>query len=157
MMRYLLPLALLIGSANAFRGLPSLPGYLTAFGSSAGTSSEEQGNGRFYSRGLRVKTYPRTYNGLESLTEPKEKDPVLAQIRQNVQLDIQKISDEVGLVSRQISAIYNNHTISNEERNNAIQLLTEKHPKIVPAVLNLIGKLHKINTNNYNTARYNRF
>ncbi|EGT44692.1 hypothetical protein CAEBREN_12954 [Caenorhabditis brenneri] len=152
---YALPLAFLLlcsVSVDAFRGLPSLPGYLTAFGSSAG-SSEEQTNGRFYSRGLRVKTYPRVYGGLESLTEQKERDPVLAQIRQTVQMDIQKISDEVGLVSRKISAIYNNQTISNEERNTAIQLLTEKHPKIVPAVLNLIGKLHKIN----NSVRYDRF
>ncbi|KAF1757428.1 hypothetical protein GCK72_013884 [Caenorhabditis remanei] len=153
MMFYVLPLALLLGSfsVDAFRGLPSLPGYLTAFG--ADVSSEDQGNGRFYSRGLRVKTYPRVYGGLENLAEPKDKDPVLAQIRQTVQMDIQKISDEVGLVSRKISAIYNNQKLSNEERNNQIQLLTEKHPKIVPAVLNLIGKLHKINSSD----RYNRF
>uniref|UniRef100_A0A1I7V0B7 DUF148 domain-containing protein n=1 Tax=Caenorhabditis tropicalis TaxID=1561998 RepID=A0A1I7V0B7_9PELO len=151
---YSIPLALLLCSQSigAFRGLPSLPGYLNAFGSD-GKSSEEQTNSRFYSRGLRVKTYPKTFGGLESLTEQKDRDPVLAQIRQSVQMDIQKISDEVGLVSKQISAIYNDKNIKNEERNAAIQLLTEKHPKIVPAVLNLIGKLHKIN----NSARFDRF
>ncbi|CCD67153.1 DUF148 domain-containing protein [Caenorhabditis elegans] len=155
MMLYMLPLVILLcvsSSSEAFRGLPSLPGYLTAFGSDGNT--EDQISNRFYSRGVRVKNYPR-YGGLENLAEPKDKDPVLAQIRQSVQMDIQKISDEVGYVSRQISAIYNNQKMSNEERKKEIEVLTEKYPKIVPAVLNLIGKLHKIN--NHNSVRYDRF
>ncbi|CAI2350396.1 unnamed protein product [Caenorhabditis sp. 36 PRJEB53466] len=146
-------LLLTVLSAHAFRGLPSLPGYLNAFGTTS-SSAEADNSGRFYNRGLRVKTYPRVYNGLENLAELKEKDPVLSQIRQNVQLDIQKISDEVGLVSKQISAIYNDQSISVEARNSAIQALTDKYPKIVPALLNLIGKIHKIN--HYNSMQYER-
>lgn len=72
MMLYMLPLVILLcvsSSSEAFRGLPSLPGYLTAFGSDGNT--EDQISNRFYSRGVRVKNYPR-YGGLENLAEPKD-------------------------------------------------------------------------------------
>lgn len=62
----LLVFSLFLTSSHAFRGLPSLPGYLNAFGSSSGE------DGHYYNRGLRVKTYPRVYNGLEQLAEQKE-------------------------------------------------------------------------------------
>uniref|UniRef100_A0A8R1DSQ4 SXP/RAL-2 family protein Ani s 5-like cation-binding domain-containing protein n=1 Tax=Caenorhabditis japonica TaxID=281687 RepID=A0A8R1DSQ4_CAEJA len=148
----LISLLFLSSATSAFRGLPSLPGYLNAFGdgpsrsgsSSLSSSSEDRGEqGLYYTRGSRVNVYPRVYNGLEVLGDEKEKDPVLAQIRQNVESDIKQISDEVGLVSKLISAIYNNQSISVEARNNEIQVLHERHPKIVPAILNLIGKLHQ--------------
>ncbi|CAI5448766.1 unnamed protein product [Caenorhabditis angaria] len=87
------------------------------------------------------------YADRENVYGEQPSRPNLDKIRSAVEQDVGRISDEVSYVSKQINFVLSNPKISPEDRQEALELINIKHPRVAPTILNLVSALRMFSPN----------